>query len=252
MSKRLTFVFASLLLTVGLALVNFVPRQQQTLSLWLYGAVAYVVSALVLRWGLFGIRFVTLLSLPTLAALGMGFTQFFFPNLTLLFKSVLWVLTFLLFYAIYLVENIFGVSAEKPIPLYRAARTLSFLATIVIGFLLFTAIYKTNLPVWGQIVFVIILSSILGFQAMWAAELKGGFDHRIVYASLLLGLGVGEAAIGLSFFPFKSFFRSVALSTAVYIGLGIGQQYFRHGLTRRSVLEYGVTALVVGLILAAL
>jgi hypothetical protein len=251
-SKRLTFIFASLLLTVGLAFINFVPRQQQALSLWLYGALTYVVSALVLRWGLSGIKFVTLLSLPTLAALGIGFTQFFFPNLTLLFRSVLWLLSFFLFYIVYLAENIFGVSADKPIPLYRAARTLSFLATIVIGFLLFTAIYKADLPVWGQIVFVVVLSSILGFQAMWAAELKGGFDRRIVYASLLLGLGVGEAALGLSFFPFKSFFRSVALSTAVYIGLGIGQQYFRHNLTKRSVWEYSVTALIVGFILAAL
>lgn len=252
MSKRLTLIVASLLLTVGLALMGLVPRQQQILSLWLYGALAYVVSAFALRWNLSGIRFLTLLSLPTLTALGMGFTQFFFPNLTWLFKSALWFFAFLLFYAVYLAENIFSVSLEKPIPLYRAARTLSFLATIVVCFLLFTAAYKMNLPVWGQVSFVVILSSILGFQAMWAAELKTGFDRRILFASLLLGLGVGEAAIGLSFFPLKSFFRSVVLSTAVYIGLGIGQQYFRHSLTRRSVLEYGVTALVVGLILAAL
>jgi len=108
------------------------------------------------------------------------------------------------------------------------------------------------LEVWLQVILVVFLSSNLGLQSLWTADPKGLFDKKVLTAGLLLGLGVGEAALGLSFLPLKSFFRSIALTTAVYIGLGVGQQYLTHSLTKRTVFEYGVTALIVGLILAAL
>ena len=252
MSKRLTFVLTSLSLTASLALAGFLSREQQVLSIFILGAGAFAFSWFALRKEFFGIEFFTLLSLPTLFIVGMGFIQYFFPNLSPFFKSALWVVVFVGFYTILLAQNIFGVTAVKPVPLYRAAKTVSFLTTLFVSFLLFTAVYKLDLEVWQQISLVGILSSILGFQALWTADPKGVFDKKIFVAGLLLGLGVAEAALGLSFLPLKSFFRSIALTTVVYIGLGVGQQYLTHSLTRRTVFEYGVTALIVGLILAAL
>ena len=252
MSKRLTFILTSLSLTVSLALTNLLSREQQPLSIFILGAGAFAFAWFALRREFFGIEFFTLLSLPVLFMIGMGFTQYFFPNLTLFFKSILWAVNFVGFYVILLAQNIFGVTVVKPVPLFRAARTVSFLSTLFVSFLLFTAIYKLNLEVWPQVVLVVFLSSNLGFQSLWTADPKGIFDKKVFVAGLLLGLGVGEAALGLSFLPLKSFFRSIALTTAVYIGLGVGQQYLTHSLTRRTVFEYGVTALIVGLILAAL
>jgi len=252
MSKRLTFILTSLSLTVSLALTNLLSREQQVLSIFILGAGSFAFSWFALRREFFGVEFFTLLSLPVLFVIGMGFTQYFFPNLTLFFKIILWAVNFLGFYVILLAQNIFSVTVVKPVPLFRAARTVSFLSTLFVSFLLFTAIYKLNLEVWPQIILVVFLSSNLGVQSLWTADPKGIFDKKVLVAGLLLGLGVGEVALGLSFLPLKSFFRSIALTTAVYIGLGVGQQYLTHSLTRRTVFEYGVTALIVGLILAAL
>ncbi len=252
MSKRLTFILTSLSLTVSLALIGLLSREQQVLSIFILGAASFVLTWFALRREFFGVEFFTLLSLPTLFIVGMGFTQYFFPNLSLLFKSALWFVAFLMFYVILLAQNIFSVTAVKPVPLFRAARTVSFLSTLFVSFLLFTAIYKLNLEVWQQVFLVVFLSSNLGFQSLWTADPKGVFDKKTFVAGLLLGLGVGETALSLSFLPLKSFFRSITLTTAVYIGLGVGQQYLTHSLTRRTVFEYGVTALIVGLILAAL
>ncbi len=252
MSKRLTFILTSLSLTISFALTSLLSSEQQILSIFILGIGAFGFSWFALRREFFGFEFFTLLSLPVLFIIGMGFTQFFFPNLSISFKSILWSVNFIGFYIILLAQNIFSVTAVKPVPLFRAARTVSFLSTLFVSFLLFTAIYKVNLEVWPQILLVVFLSSNLGFQSLWTADPKGLFDRKTLVAGLLLGLGVGEAALGLSFLPLKSFFRSIALTTALYIGLGVGQQYLTHSLTRRTVFEYGVTVLIVGLILAAL
>lgn len=252
MSKRLTFILTSLSLTISLALTGPLSREQQPLSIFILGAAAFGFAWFALRREFFGVGFFNLLSLPVLFTVGMGFTQYFFPNLSILFKSALWLINFVGFYVILLAQNIFSITAVKPVPLYRAARTVSFLSTLFVGFLLFTAIYKIELEVWQQISLVVILSSILGIQFLWTTDLRPIFNKKAFVAGLLLGLGVGETALGLSFLPLKSFFRSTALTTAVYIGLGVGQQHLTHSLTRRTVFEYGVTALIVGLILAAL
>jgi len=252
MAKRLTFILTSLSLTVSLALTDLLPREQRFWSIFVLGATAFFFTWFVLRREFFGIEFFTLLALPTLFIIGMGFTQYFFPNLSLLFKAILWTATFIGFYIILLAQNIFSVTAVKPVPLFRAAKTVSFLSSLFVAFLLFTAIYKGGFEVWQQVLFVSILSPILGFQPLRASGLDGHFDKKVFAVGLLIGLGMGESALGLSFLPLKSFFHSIALTTAVYIGFGLGQQYLQHSLTKRTVFEYGVTALIVGLILAAL
>lgn len=252
MSKRLTFVLISLLLTLGLGGINLLSLEQRILGIGVLAALTLVGSAFALRQDIFGVAHFTTLGLPPLFVLGMGFTQLFFPNLSPFFRSLLLGFTLVILYVIFLAENIFNVVLSRPIPLYRAAKTASFLLTLLTAFLLFTAIYKASLPLIWQLLFVVLLSSILGFQALWAQEVKSVLDKKILYGALLLGIGVGEVALSLSFLPLKSFFRSIALTTAFYIGLGIGQQYLRHKLTSRDIWEYGITALVVGLILATL
>jgi hypothetical protein len=252
MSKRLTFILTSLSLTLSLALTGLLPPDRQVLAIFILGAGAFAFSWFALRQEFFGVEFLIPLSLPALFIVGMGWIQYFFPNLTLVFKSVLWGVNFAGFYTILLAQNIFSITVVRTVPLFRAARTVSFLSSLVVALLLFTAIYKADLNIWQQVSLTVILSSILGIHGLWTADLKGVFNQKILVAGLFLGLGVGEAALGLSFLPLKSFFRAVSLTTAIYIGLGVGQQYLTHGLTRRTVFEYGITALIVGLILAAL
>lgn len=252
MSKRVTFILISLLLTLGLAGVNFLSYEQQVLGIGVLSAASLAGSAFALRQDIFGIAYITTLSLPSLFVLGIGFTQFFFPNLSQLFKLVLLCSSFAILYVILLAENIFNVALSRAIPLYRAAKTASFLLTLLTASLLYTTIYKAYLPLILQVFFVALLSSILGFQALWAQDIKSNLDKKILFGALLLGFGAGEVALSLSFLPLKSFFRAIALTTAFYIGLGVGQQYLRHKLTNKDVWEYGITALIVGLVLATL
>lgn len=223
------------------------------MTVLLFGVLAYAVSVYSQRQGgMTAIKMVSLPVLPTLMSLGMALTQYYFPNLSAPFRFVLWGAHFLLLYAVFLAENIFSVSLTKSIPLFRAARTVSFLATILASLFLFTAVYKFSSPFWLQAGVSVLFSILLAFQFLWLVDLKPVFDRRVLAASLFLGLVVGESALGLSFLPLKSFFRSVSLSTVLYICLGIAQRYFQHSLTDRVVWEYAVMVGIVGLFLSGL
>ena len=252
MPKKLQFLTLSLLITIALGFLNRLSPSLQPWGIIVLSIFSYLATAYLLRFDLTGIEFLTLLSLPTLFTLSVGFILYFFPNFSFTFRSIILFLYFSSFYLALLSENIFNVGREHPIPLLKAAGTVSFLLTLFTGFLLFTAVYKAALPVFLQWLLTAALVFILAFQSLWTIILGSKVDKQVLIGSLSLALAELELTIGLSFMPFESFFRALALSTGFYVFLGTAYNYQRKTLKSRIFIEYAFVAGIVIFLLAIL
>ena len=92
---------------------------------------------------------------------------------------------------------------------------------------------------------VVIISFVLAFQSLWTLVLGHTWDRQVIWGSLILALAELELAVGISFLPFESFFRALALSTGFYVFLGTAYNYQRKTLKNRIFIEYAVVAVIV-------
>ena len=245
MPKKFQFIAVSLSVTLALSLINKLAPSLQPWGIIAISLTSYFVSAYLLRYDLTGIEFITLLALPSFFTFAVGSVLYYFPNFSLAFRSLILFLFGLSFYLTLLSENIFNVGRDRPIPLLKAAGTVSFLLTLFTAFLLFTVLYKTGFPVFVQCLLVVIISFVLAFQSLWTLVLGHTWDRQVIWGSLILALAELELAVGISFLPFESFFRALALSTGFYVFLGTAYNYQRKTLKNRIFIEYAVVAVIV-------
>lgn len=94
---------------------------------------------------------------------------------------------------------------------------------------------------------VLAISFPLILQEFWSIQMEKLTVPIVVY-SLVLGTVLGEVAMALSFWPIAPTILnmwSVALSTLLYILLGVTTEFFKDKLNRRVVWEYiGVGAII--------
>lgn len=251
-SKRTLYLVTSLLLGLGLYgsssyLQN--PRVLLPVAIIL-GSLAWGAS-----WWLF--RDLTKTVLPTGLFFGGLLVLTFFPHFSHLFRFLFVMIWAGSFDSCLLSENVFLVAQERgvAIPLVRPAQTFSLLLTLLTTFLLLTGIYKAPLNFFLQALLSFIVVFFLAWQNLVGQWLTfepgppaGGFGGQAVgkkaaIAALGAALVVAELALGLSFWPQKSFFRALALTTAFYVILGTYLHLVNHTLNRRILGEYlGVAA----------
>lgn len=250
LTKRQKILIISLLLSTSL---YFFPFANEGIRLWLLLGIilaSYVFSV----WSIFrdvsGFEFLTLFTLPTfLAASFAGFIFQFEPeDLTRLMLSI----TFgVVMYIILLSENIFNVSAERNIPLIRAANTVSYLGTLFVSFVIFSLLFGLGLDFWFFSIVVVVVSVFLFTQYLWKLELEKTPSPHITINSLVSGIVLGQIALSFSFWPLDPPKVGLALTAAVYVLLGILQHHMKDDLKRSTVLEYLFVAAVVFVFLAA-
>lgn len=242
-SKRTLYLITSLLL--GLGLYGISPFLQNLRVLLptaiILGALAWGAS-----WWLF--RDLTKTVLPTGLFFGGLLVLTFFPHFSNFFRLLFVMIWAGSFDSCLLSENVFLVAQERgvAIPLVRPAQTFSLLLTLLTTFLLLTGIYKAPLNYFLQALLSFIVVFFLAWQNLvgqWLTFESGLLGNRAVrrkaaVAALGAALVVAELALGLSFWPQKSFFRALALTTAFYVILGTYLHLVNHTLNRRIIGEY--------------
>lgn len=245
MTKRQKFVVSSLLLTSGfLAMQFFVDtsfRYQTIVGLTL---LSIVLSLWCLREALG--RNATLLSLilPSFFTAGIGIFYFLLPpswfaGVPILFLYALGI------YALFLTANIYTVATARTIALLRAAHAVGFLLTLVSAFLLFDTILSLRAHFWVNGLGVLFVSFPLFLQGMWAIDLEHTLSRDILYPSIALSIVAGEVAAILSFWPITVPVASLALTTIMYVGLGLGQAKLQQRLFTKTIREYLLVGAVV-------
>lgn len=271
MSKRKRFVITTVLLglLMGYLLVLPIdsPITRRYILIGLLAVVNVCLTIWSLREGWKGIGRLMTLILPLLFSLGAGMFTFLLPEIVPSigpwswgFEMGIWVgrglrlafgLIYLLaIYSLLLTVNIFSVSAIRTIALARAASAVGFLLTLVSGFLLYNAVWSFKLPFYWNGLFIMLGSFPLLLQGLWSVELEERLSWHTVVASLVLSLIIGEAALVLSFWPVSVTVGSLAITTLLYVLLGLYQQVVIKRLFKNMVWEYvGVGLMVFAVVL---
>lgn len=250
LTKRQKISISTLILSVS---VFSLPLVETQLKIYFLAGIVFG-SYLLSVWSIFreltGFEFVTLFVLPVLLTLSFGlFINQFNPVQEI--RLLLSVVYGVVFYIILLAENIFNVSAERNIPLLRAARTVGYLVTLFVSFAFFSLIAGLGLDWWLLGLISFLVGVLLFSQALWQIELEDTLSRELITTSLFSGLVMGELGLALAFWPLDPPKVGLAMTALVYVVLGVLQHNIKGDLTRRAAFEYVFVAFSVFLFLAA-
>lgn len=247
MTKRQKFVISSMVLVLGFLFIQFLDFNYRYYSI----ASLSLLSLLLTVWAIkdsLGLN-ATLLSviLPVFFTAAVGLFYFLVPpNIPqFIVTFIILALYSLGIYALFLTANIYTVAAARTIALLRAAHAVGFLLTLLTSFFLFDTLLSFKADFWVNGVFAFVISLALFLQGFWSIDLEHKMRSVILYLSLALALIVGEFASVLSFWPVTVPVGSLALTTVMYVGLGLGQAKLQQRLFVRTVKEYFLVGAVV-------
>lgn len=244
MGKRQKFIFTSIILSLGMLLIQVVDENLRYLTIAGLSGVGALLTVWSLREALSGISWVTTMILPTLFTAAVGLFYFLLPQ-NLLSKLPVVILYALGIYALMLTENIFSVAAIRTIQLFRAAQAVGFLLTLFTAFLLFETIFSFRFGFWENGVLAFLVSAPLFLQGLWSINLEETLTPKISFYTLFLSLTIFEITLILSFWPLTITMYSLAIITIFYVLLGLSQAQFQERLFKQTTYEYVGVGLVV-------
>ncbi len=221
MSKRLSFVLISLLLSILFFVILGLPYE------WQHFAIAvsslWVIFVYWLALGLLNYKdwkLKTLLAfLPV--AFFVGYCLFVillpFSVPLALFLSALFLIVN---YVIFLVENIFLVAiGYRTVPLYRAAYTVALIVLLIASFFLINSIFTINLGFWQNGLAVLGASMLIFGYLFWAITIELPDDGKNKSLSYIWvpALILGQLSAAFSFWPIGIFRRSIFLVSIIYV-----------------------------------
>ncbi len=237
LTKRVKISITTTLLTFCLFAFPLVDDRVKIYFLSALVIASYLLSVWSIYRDLKGFEFLTLFVLPTLLTLSFGLFVYQYNPITEV-RLLLSIIYAVVLYTILLAENIFNVSAERNIPLLRAARTVGYLVTLFVSFSFFSLLFGLGLPWWALTLISFIVGSLLFSQALWQIELEETLSRELVINSLVAGFLIGQLAAGISFWPLDPPKVGLAMTALVYVLLGILQHMIQKDLTRRAAIEY--------------
>lgn len=265
MPKRTRFVLVAFLIAFCLWLSNWVNVEYRLGLAMGISALAYVLAIWVLFDDLKGIEWITLIVLPVMFTLGSALFSNFLPNsiprlfgkvfqvetailLAGFFRLIYYILFAIGLYGVLLIENIFSVASIRTIQLFRAARSVNFILTLVTSLFFFTAVFSLRLPFWWIGIGVFLTSFILSFPSFWSVDLKNNYVSEVGKFALTVGWLVSLVSLALAFWPVKPFMGGLMLTSVLYALLGVMEQRLSSKIYLESAMEYLATVLIIMII----
>src|SRR3989344_7096423 len=236
LTKRQKISITTILLTVSLFSFPVVDPSLKSYFLAAVIAASYLLSIWSLFQDLKGFEFITLFVLPVLLTSSFGLFILKFSPVTEV-RIILSIVYGLVIYTNLLAENIFNVSAERNIPLLRAARTVGYLVTLFVSFAFFSLLYGLGLSWWILTVVSFLIGILIFAQAVWQVELEETLSRELIITSLVAGFLLAQLATALAFWPLTPPKVGLAMTAMVYVTLGILQHMIQKDLTKRAAFE---------------
>jgi len=245
--RRERFVVASIILSLGLFIVQLVDLEYRVWAVVALGFVSYLLSAWALFEDLQPFEWFTVLPFPVFYAISVGFFYFLLPTN---FLSRLLVLTIfgVGMYALFLTSNIFSVAKGKAIQLIHAAHAIGLLFTLFTSLLLTNTVFSLHLPFYLNGLAVAAIHFPLVLMSLWSVKLEQKVSRETLVLSGMLTLILTELVVGLSFYPISVWNQALLTMAVLYIGLGVLQNYLRGILFSNAIREYSLVAGLVGFI----
>lgn len=265
MSKRARFVIVSSILGLALWLISFVSVDYRFGLLLAVAVISYILSVWVLFEDLKGIEWVTLLILPVLFTFGTGLFGNFLPEampsmfgrafqletsilLASVFKVIYYLAYILGMYGILLIENIFSVASIRTIQLFRAAKSASFVFTLVTSLFFYTMSFSLRIAFWWVGLMSFVVTFILSYANFWSVDLKTPNYKDIWRFSIVSSWAVTLVSMMLSFWPAKPFMGGLMLTSTIYALLGVLEQRLSNRVYMEGLIEYGLSFTVIVII----
>ncbi len=246
MRRREKFVVASIISTLGLLGVQYVTLDIRYIAIAIFVVFTYLISTWALADDLQLHERVTIIPFPSLFAAAVSLFYFLLPES--FFSQLVIVLLFGVgMYAIYLTANIFSVAKGRTIQLVHAANAIAGIFGVFISLLLSNTIFSLKLPFYFNMLLVGLVHFPLVFMLLWSVNLENRVERDIIGFSLVLTLVLMELALILSFFPLGVWFYALFIMSFFYIGIGLMQSFIRGRLFVRTLVEYSLVAIFIGL-----
>jgi hypothetical protein len=249
MRRREKFVIASILLSLGLLGVQFVPLDFRYLAVLGLAVSSYFISAWALSDDLRRFEWATILPFPTLYASAIGLFYFLLPENIVSRFTVLGVFGIGM-YALFLTSNIFSVAKGRTIQLLHAAHAVGLLFTLITSLFFTNTIFSLRLPFYLNGLLVGVTHFPLIMMSLWSVELEQRISKDVITFSLVTTLILIEISIILSFFPISIWNYSLLIMSLMYIALGILHNFLRGILFENTMREYSLVAVFIGLVFA--
>ena len=247
-TKRQKIVLMSFFLTVILITTQTVAEslRYQTIA---FLTIATIFLSIFALWGeLTGVKYFLLLLLPAYFVCGASLFYFLLP--------VRWLtrLPFAFFfgislYLLMLTSNIYNVAAIRTIALLRAAHAVGLLFSLVSTFFLTNVLFSLHLPFYLNVLGAVVICGPLYLVGVWASELEDFVSRRVLIYALVFTILTAEIALVLSFWPIVPINGALALSTVMYVLLGLAQLHLEGKMKNRVLWEHVLVALLVFVII---
>lgn len=237
MKRREKSVLGSIVLSLGLILIQYIPLEWRPLGMVIFAVFTYFVAAWVLFDNLDGVEWLTIVPLPALYTLSISSFYFLLPE-SIIAQAVIVSIFGLGLYALLLAGNIFTIAKVRTIQLLRAAQAVIFFFCLIAALLAFNTMLSLGLWfVWNSLIGWAI-GILLSFAFYWSIRLEKRVSREVVGLTLRTGATIGFLAGIVSFLPGNLWPTSLLLMGAMYAMLGVGQSALEERLFTNTVREY--------------
>lgn len=237
LDKRQRFALQTIILTSGLLVTQLIWEDVRFIMVGVLALLSYLLTVWSLTEDIKGIEWLLLFILPVFFTASVSFFYFLLPGrwiTRLMITAVFAVGT----YATLLVENIYNVAVARSVPLLRAAHSIGLLLSLVVVFLTSNIIYSLRLPFGFNFIMTSLICFILTLQSLWSVKLDERLSRKLLAYSGVVGLGVGEMALVLSFWPVGNSSFSLLMTATYYTIVGLFQQHLQGRLFNNIIREY--------------
>ncbi|MFZ2199671.1 MAG: hypothetical protein WAV40_02705 [Microgenomates group bacterium] len=235
-SKRRKFLLVSILLSLGLLIVQRLPIESRYSAILFFAIASYLLSAWSLFKDLHGVNWLINLILPTLYPVSVALFYFLLPQAPIT-RAIVVFLFGLSMYGLLLTANIFAVASIRTIQLLRAARAVGFLLSIMTSAFLFHVIYSLHLAGWSVALLVFVVALPILWQGAWSYVVTSTIKREFYYG-LVGAVVIAEMALALTFWLISVPLSSVVLAMGMYVTLGLFQHDLEGRLFNRTIQEY--------------
>lgn len=241
MRRREKFVIASIILSLGLLIVQYIPLDFRYIAVGIFAALTYAISAWALADDLQWHEWTTILPLPALYAGAVGLFYFLLP-VNLASRVSIFILFGVGMYALYLTANIYSVAKGRTIQLVHAAHAIGFFFTLIISLLSSNTIFSLRLPFYWTSLLIGLIHFPLIYMSLWSVKLDSHPRKEIFILSILLSMLILELALILCFVPFSIWHYALFIMSFAYIGMGVLHNHLKERLFGKTLREYTLVA----------
>lgn len=244
MRRREKFVLASVVLSIGLLLVQYVQLDWRYWAVALFTVITYFISAWALSEDLQKNEWLTIVPSPALFAGSVALFYFLLPA-NIISRITLLVVFGIGMYAQLLTANIFSVAKGRTIQLLHAALAVGLLFSLITSLLVTNTIYSLHLPFYVTGLMIAAAHFPLIFTNLWSVTLSNPIQKEVWIYSGVLTLILSEIALLLCFMPLTAWYGALFIMSLLYVGVSLLRSHLMGRLFVQTATEYTLVTIFI-------